>query len=255
MKALIKNVLRQAGYEIRRRPGRGADQCGVYDQDGLLTAHGHDFVYDRAFNEAYDYAFNATKADPAHHGPWRVHIAMWAAKTALRRQGDFVECGTARAFVSTAILKYTDWNETSGGRHFYLVDTFEGIVDYLLTDSERAMGAIERHGARYQNNYPDALRNVSPFKNVQLVKGIVPNILPQLPAKQVAYLHLDMNSAVPEVAALEYFWPKMVLGGVVLLDDYVYAGYEPQREAHNELAKRLGVEIARLPTGQGLLIK
>jgi hypothetical protein len=251
MKAVIKKLLRNAGYDIvKLRPSDS-----IYNEDGLQTVHGHDFAKARRFIEAYDYAFNATKADPAHHGPWRVHIAMWAANTALRRQGDFVECGTARAFVTTAILKYTNWNETSGGRNFYLVDTFEGIVEDLLTDSERAMGAIERHGTRYQNNYPDALRNVSPFKNVQLIKGMVPNILPNIPAQQVAYLHLDMNSAVAEVAALEYFWPKIVLGGVVLLDDYAYLGYEPQREAHNELAKHLGVEIAYLPTGQGLLIK
>jgi hypothetical protein len=265
MKALIQKLLNRAGYEIHRMPGRrmsgpplptlDRSNPDMYDQDGLRTVHGHDFADDRTFSEAYDYAFNATKADPGHHGPWRVHVAMWAAKTALRRQGDFVECGTARAFVSTAILKYTNWNETSNGRHFYLVDTFEGIVEELLTDREREMGPIYWDAIRYQNNYPDALRNVSPFKNVQLVKGMVPNILPQIPARQVAYLHIDMNSALAEVAALEYFWPKVVLGGVVLLDDYAYAGYEPLREAHNELAKGLGVEIAYLPTGQGLLVK
>ena len=243
----------------------------MYDQDGLRTMHGHDFADDRTFSEAYDYAFNATKADPGHHGPWRVQVAMWAAKTALRRRGHFVECGTARAFVSTAILKYTNWNETSNGRHFYLVDTFEGIVEELLTDRERE-GAFQWHGTRYQNNYPDALQNVSPFKNVQLVKSMVPNILPQIPARQVAYLRIDMNSAVPEGAALEYFWPKAahyltvvpdlswrttknagrsppirqaVLGGVVLLDDYAYAGYEPLRDAHNESAKRLGVSLGQ----------
>ena len=114
------------------------------------TQHGHDFMSDPRFNEAYDYAFNATKADPAHHGPWRVHIATWAANTALRRNGDFVECGTARAFVTTAILKYTDWNLVSGDRHFYLIDTFEGIIEELQTDAERAMGAITRHGERYK---------------------------------------------------------------------------------------------------------
>lgn len=257
MKASIKKLLRLAGYEIRNLRNRPAtyDQPGTYNQDGLQTYHGHDFVNERNFIKAYEYAFKATTADPAHHGPWRVHIAMWAAKTALRRHGDFVECGTARAFVSTAILKYTNWNKTSGGRRFYLIDTFEGIVEELLTDSERAIGAIERHGMRYQNNYPDASRNVSPFKNVQLIKGRVPNILSQIPARQIAYLHIDMNSAVAEVAALEYFWPKVVLGGVVLLDDYCYCGYEPQRDAHNRLAKYLGVEIAYLPTGQGLLIK
>jgi hypothetical protein len=245
----IQRVLQSFGYRLNRiRPK-------IYDQDGLITEHGHDFMADPRFCEAYNHAFNATKKDPSHHGPWRVHIATWAASTALRRDGDFIECGTARAFVTTAILKYTDWNSVSGDRRFYLVDTFEGIVEDLQTDAERAMGAIARHGERYKNNYPDALRNVSPFRNVHLIKGMVPNILVDVPSKRVAYLHLDMNSAVAEVAALEHFWPRMVLGGVVLLDDYAYAGYEPQRHRLNTLAKKLGIEIASLPTGQGLIVK
>jgi hypothetical protein len=249
MKSLVQHMLRKCGYHLSKiRPE-------LYNEDGLSTSHGHDFVDDPRFSDAYNYAFDATRADPSHHGPWRVHIATWAASTALRRQGDFVECGTARAFVSTAILKYTDWNSKSEGRCFYLIDTFEGIVDALQTDAERAMGAIERHGERYKANYADAFRNVSPFRNVHLIKGIVPHVLADVGVERVAYLHLDMNSAVAEVAALEYFWPKMVPGGVVLLDDYAYAGYEPQREAHNSLAKRLGIEIAGLPTGQGLIIK
>ena len=245
----IQNGFRKLGLDIRRTPQ------GIYDQDGLTSVHGHSFMEDPAFSEAYKYAFDATKADPDHHGPWRVHIAMWAAKTALRRDGDFVECGTARAFVTTAVLKYTNWNEASGGRNFYLVDTFEGIVDELLTDAERALGAIPRHGDRYRNNYPDALRNVSPFNNVHLIKGIVPNILPNVPAQKISYLHLDMNSAVAEVAAFRHFWPKIVTGGVILFDDFVYLGYEPQTLALSEVAREFGVEIAQLPSGQGLLIK
>ena len=64
-----------------------------------------------------------------------------------------------------------------------------------------------------------------------------------------------MNCAAAEVAALDYFWPKMTLGGIVLLDDYAYWGSKPIRDAHDALAKKLNVEIASLPTGQGLLIR
>jgi hypothetical protein len=249
MKQIIQTAIRRAGYELSRR------RAEHYDTDGLRTSHGHHFENDPAFMAAYEYAFNAASKDPSHHGTWRVHVAACAAKTALRRGGDFVECGTARAFVSTAIMKYTDWNDSSGGRPFYLVDTYEGIVEHLQTDEERATGAIPRHGTRYVDNYPDALRNVSPFSNVHLIKGTVPHILAEIPSKLVAYLHLDMNSAVAEVAAFEYFWPLMVNGGIILFDDYCYGGYEPQYHALADLAKRLGVEITSLPTGQGLLIK
>jgi hypothetical protein len=64
-----------------------------------------------------------------------------------------------------------------------------------------------------------------------------------------------MNSAAPEVAALEHFWPKMKPGGFVLMDDYTYLGYEPQHVALDEFARKIGYEILSLPTGQGLLTK
>jgi hypothetical protein len=47
----------------------------------------------------------------------------------------------------------------------------------------------------------------------------------------------------------------MTQGGVILFDDYSFHGYGPQKIALDEAAKSLGVKIASLPTGQGLLIK
>jgi hypothetical protein len=55
-------------------------------------------------------------------------------------------------------------------------------------------------------------------------------------SQQVAYLHLDMNCAPPEVAALTYFWDRLVAGAPVLLDDYAYHSYTPQRLAMDEFA-------------------
>ena len=73
-------------------------------------------------------------------------------------------------------------------------------------------------------------------------------------ADAIAYLHLDMNSSAPEVAALEFFWERLVPGAVVLFDDYGYRGYEAQKRALDALARRQDAPIASLPTGQGLLI-
>jgi hypothetical protein len=95
----------------------------------------------------------------------------------------------------------------------------------------------------------------SQWQNVNVIEGSVPATLPLVQADEIAYLHLDMNSSEPEVAALEYFWERLVLGAVVLLDDYGYRGYEAQKHAMDELARRRDVPIASLPTGQGLLIR
>ena len=55
-------------------------------------------------------------------------------------------------------------------------------------------------------------------RNVKIIVGAVPETLSQVGAARVAFLHLDMNCAPPEVAAAEYFWHKMVPGAFLLLE-------------------------------------
>jgi hypothetical protein len=71
----------------------------------------------------------------------------------------------------------------------------------------------------------------------------------------VAYLCIDMNIAYPERAALEHFWPKLVRGAVVILDDYGWMQCRRQKEVIDTLAQSWDVQVWTLPTGQGLLIK
>ena len=87
------------------------------------------------------------------------------------------------------------------------------------------------------------------------MQGTVPDVLPAIPTTQVAFLHLDMNSALPERAALEFFWDKLTRGGVVLLDDYVYRGHEQQGAAIDAVARARHADVLALPTGQGLIVR
>jgi O-methyltransferase len=65
-----------------------------------------------------------------------------------------------------------------------------------------------------------------------------------------------MNNKIPEIAAAEYFWDKLVSGAVIVLDDYAWGGYHMgQKLAFDEFAAKRGVEVLSLPCGQGLIIK
>jgi hypothetical protein len=64
-----------------------------------------------------------------------------------------------------------------------------------------------------------------------------------------------MNCSPPEVAALRFFWPRLIPGAFVLLDDYAQRGRDEQRLGMDAVARELGVTICTLPTGQGLLMK
>ena len=61
-----------------------------------------------------------------------------------------------------------------------------------------------------------------------------------------------MNCSPPEIAAINFFWDKLVPGAMVLLDDYGFVSYEEQKNAFDN---EKGIEILALPTGQGLIIK
>lgn len=251
MKRIVRRIFNTFGYEIIRHSGRD----DVYFQDGLYTDHNHDFVQDPSFVSAYERGIRGTVGQEKIPGPWRVHVALWAAQHALRLEGDFVECGVYLGFVSSAVMSSLDWNNRSGERRFWLVDNFEGVVDSLLSEQETELGRDKEYGDRYKGTFERATKNLSEFKNIEIVKGTVPEALSRVTAERVSYLHLDMNSAEPEVAALRFFWPRLVKGGIALFDDYAYASYRPQKVALDALANELGFRILSLPTGQGIAIK
>jgi O-methyltransferase len=232
-----------------------------YDADNL-TVHQKsvDFLSDPRFRTAYERGM-----DSGHHLcrppgsredlhiEWRVHVILWAAAHALRLSGDFVECGVNTGIYSLAVCDYIDFNRT--GKSFWLFDTFNGIPEEQITERERKLGRLEENAAWYSDVYEIAKENFAPFPRARLIRGEVPGSLALAPIESVAYLSLDLNIAAPEVAALEFFWEKLVPGAPVVLDDYGWAGYRPQKEAVDEFARDRGVEVLSLPTGQGLLLK
>jgi SAM-dependent methyltransferase len=228
----------------------------IYDQDGLRSVHNHEFLNDPVFRSAYARGVQAAGSDYNWH--WRVHTGLWAATTASKVSGDFVEFGVNRGFLSSAIMQLLDWNMT--GRTFYLLDTFAGIDERYVTLDDIAVGVIARNQHDIDSGFYtfdlDAVRaNFAEWPAARIIPGPVPETLDQIDSDRFAFAHIDMNCAAPEVAAIEFLWPRLSEGGVVLLDDYAYIGYRSQKIAMDDFARRVGVAVLSLPTGQGLIIK
>lgn len=224
----------------------------TYDRDGLSTIHNADFLSDSKFQRAYSRGVAAHKD---YSIQWRTHVVTWAATTAMRTAGDFIECGVNRGFQSSAAMTYVDWNKTHGSRRFFLMDTFCGLAPEQVSPPEKAVGKLEMFKDAYPECYEETKKNFEQFEDVVLIRGTIPNTLSQVDASQIAYMHIDMNCAAPEVAALRHFWDRLAKGAVVVLDDYAYHGYQPQKDAMDELGEELGFSVASLPTGQGLIVK
>jgi hypothetical protein len=220
----------------------------TYNQDALATRLNCDFLKDPRFMRAYEAGLaTGSWGQPVH---WRVHVACWAAERGMGLEGDFVECGVNKGGLSRAVMEYVDFRKSD--RRFYLLDTFCGLREDHMTDEEKQIGV----GADiYEECYDAVRRTFAEFPQVDIIRGPVPETLPQVKARKVAYLSIDMNCVQPEIAAAEFFWDKLSSGAVIVFDDYGWPGCSTQRVGADAFAARKGVGILSLPTGQAIIIK
>jgi O-methyltransferase len=222
---------------------------GAYFQDGLLTVHNSDFRKDPKFREAYRLG-KSTGSWGRQDVEWRAYICCWAAWSVRNKSGDFVECGVNRGGYSRAIIHYIDFE--SLGKKFWLLDTYEGLVGHLISDSERHLGILP---GGYSPCYEQVIETFGSIPGVEIIKGIVPDTLEQVKSEKICFLSIDMNNTAPEIAAAECFWDRMVSGGIIVLDDYGWRKQINQKIAFDKFADERGVRVLCLPTGQGLIIK
>jgi O-methyltransferase len=179
---------------------------------------------------------------------WRLHVLCWCAQNALSLDGDFVECGVFRGFMSAVAAHYVDFGVQPKRWHLY--DTFEGVPAGDLNAGQSSPPEFAQAGLH------DAIvRRFAAYPNVVVHRGRVPQILVESAPARIAFLHLDMNSAKAEIGALELLYDRLAAGAFVLLDDYGWYAYRAQKEAEDAFFGTRGVGVLELPTGQGLVVK
>lgn len=249
----LKRFSAQQKQHLRDLTLTGANYYG----DGLAVwTKNVDFLSDPRFVRAYERA-----VDSGHHFgqqgekikvEWRANTALWAAQQAARLEGDFVECGVNTGILSLAICHYLDFNTLD--KRFFLFDTFSGIPEDQPSYGESAEN-IRQKNEYYFDCFELAAKNFAPWPKARLVRGKVPDTLNTVDIDRVCYLSLDMNVAEPELAALIHFWPRLVQGAIVLIDDYGWQTCEQQKAAIDGFAAKIDTPVLFLPTGQGIIVK
>ena len=163
---------------------------------------------DPALQRAYQRGVRALGGQDFYQWQWRVHIGLWAAANASGLEGDFVECGVSYGFLSSAVMEFLDWDWL--GKTFYMLDTFAGLDPRFVTAGERRAGAVKKSRSylRYgfYNSSVDRVRaNFAQWHNLRIIVGAVPESLGHVDAHAIAFLHIDMNCAAPEVDTLCFF--------------------------------------------------
>jgi hypothetical protein len=168
----------------------------------------------------------------------------------MHLDGDFVECGVNRGGLARSLIDFVEFEKSK--KTFYLLDTFCGLVDSLITPAEKKLG---KKPGGFVDCYDEVCNTFKQFPNVVIIRGVVPETLPLVKAERVAFLSIDMNCAEPEIAAGEFFWDKLVPGAIIVLDDYSDFNFIEQKHAWDRFARTHDTMVLNLPTGQGLIVK
>ena len=68
-------------------------------------------------------------------------------------------------------------------------------------------------------------------------------------------MHIDVDLYEPTRGCLEYFYPRLVEGGVMICDDYGAPLYPGAHKAWDEYCGQNDIAYVVLDTGQSVLIK
>lgn len=214
--------------------------------DRFATTNYVPFLDDKRFLEVYENSLRLPNNEIINsirdlNISWRAHIVTWAANQVKNLEGDFIECGVWFGFLSKIICDHIEIDKTS--KKFYLVDTWG---DPNLS---------EINHPNFTNDIYDLVsQRFNEYKNVELVRGFVPEVLQNLPIKKIAYLSIDLNGYIAERATLEQYYNLMVPGGIIYFDDYGWE-YPKLRETIDDFFKDKPETLLHFPSGNSIVIK
>jgi hypothetical protein len=167
---------------------------------------------------------------------------MIAVKSACRLGGSMAEAGVFMGGSARLIC------EVKGHVPLHLFDVFE-TQQYA---SDAAGVELRAHFGKVHGSQAWVEGILAPYAEVHFHPGFFPSSAQGLEDERFSFVHLDMDLVSSTNAALDFFLPRMVAGGILIGDDY----YDPGvRQCFANHCGNGGWTLMELPWGQVMVIK
>lgn len=143
-------------------------------------------------------------------------------------------------------------NKYFPNRKLYLFDTFEGFDkrDVEVEIKNNFSNVVENYYS--ETTVETVMQKMQHPEQVVICKGYFPETIQGLEEQKYLFVNLDFDLYAPILSGLEYFYPRMADGGVMLIHDYFTEYYHGVKEAVDEFEKRINCKLKRLPIGDGI---
>jgi O-methyltransferase len=162
-----------------------------------------------------------------------------------RLQGDLAELGVDTGNSASVLAR----GAQRLGKSIYLLDTFQGFAEQDFVGNEA------RHRGGYTDTSLHRVTQIVDGDHVRFIQGYFPASTARMP-QDVSFclVHLDCDLYKPFAAGLEYFWPRLVPGGFLLMHDYTTMHWEGVERACNEFFASKAESIIPIPDTSGTVV-
>jgi hypothetical protein len=179
-------------------------------------------------------------------GPANTNILLDLLDETRAVPGNVAECGVYRGSTLIPVALYA--KQQSFGAKFYGFDSFSGFGDTVAADvamggapdNEKHAGGFSGTSQEYVQRRVDAL---GLSDRISLVPGFFSATFPTIPPLPWRFVHIDGDTYEAYRSCLEYFWPKLSDGGIILFDEYEDPPWPGCNLAVDEFVQANGIKI------------
>jgi O-methyltransferase len=225
---------RQAGFTLLRRAG------SVLAPDYRFVDPRLDWWHDERFNsflERFD-EMGGLNAD-------RKFMVAQLLRLTEHIPGNTAECGV---FAGASSLLICCANEGTEKQH-HVFDSFEGL------STPGGGDGVHWQGGDLAFPLEKLRASLAGFEKVELHKGWIPERFPDVADQRFSFVHIDVDLEAPTLQSVEFFYPRMNDGGILICDDYGFETCPGATTAVDGFLKDKPEKMVRLPGGAGFLIK
>lgn len=123
--------------------------------------------------------------------------------------GTWAECGVYKGGSLRCLADHFPGQQIIG------FDTFEG-----LPKEQWQKGEVHEPGDFSDTSFQELNAYLFDCENINLCKGVFPKTAHPFAGHKFSFVHVDFDFEIGIRAAIEFFWPRMVEGGIIVFDDY-----------------------------------
>lgn len=176
--------------------------------------------------------------------PYEAFTVYSIAKAQSVFDGEMAEVGVYRGGSAKLIC------EAKANRKLHLFDTFEGLPE--VTDKDTHFGTKFWQDKQFNDTSEEQVKKyLKSYPAVSVYKGLFPQTGGHVENSTFSFVHLDVDLYKSTLDCLNFFYPRMIRGGIILTHDYHTSGVQ---QAFKEFFADKKVSIIELTGSQCMIV-